>query len=413
MLDHLKLSSTAPPHFDPVLAGALERAAAAIARLDQAIVGHPLLPAFLYRARLEAVRRQAAVDGLAIDPWHLAAVLEGLRLRMDHALRIIDRGAIFDAARHALGLHQWFTGPDVDQEGEVQRAQRFFDRPAAQEAPLLNAALALHAWLDQSQTRESVAGDATAESADSARAAARAALVRYWITHRVLRSPLPLTGPKALRPETPWDVESWVPAFLSSLADEADDGLHMLYSLERAWFAARRAVAGRRSSSRAARAIDVLAAAPLVSATSLAKALGMAIKNATALLDGFTDDGLVIEVTHRSKRRLFGLAGLAPLRDGVAPPRRPQPGRGPGRPPTRMIEEDLPPPLPQVPLTRLERAAFDYSELDHWMVQADQAIRNTRRVLEDFRSAGSAAAGIVRRGEAVVDGSTIADGPDL
>jgi hypothetical protein len=43
---------------------------------------------------LEAVRRQAAVDGQAIDPWHLAAVLEGLRLRMDHALRIIDRGMI-------------------------------------------------------------------------------------------------------------------------------------------------------------------------------------------------------------------------------------------------------------------------------------------------------------------------------
>ncbi|HME21458.1 MAG TPA: hypothetical protein VKI44_08955 [Acetobacteraceae bacterium] len=39
----------------------------------------------LYRARLEAVRRQAAVDGLSIDPWHLAAVLEGLRLRMGGA----------------------------------------------------------------------------------------------------------------------------------------------------------------------------------------------------------------------------------------------------------------------------------------------------------------------------------------
>jgi hypothetical protein len=82
----------------PILAGALERAAAAIARLDQALVMHPLRPAFLHRARLEAVRRQAGVDGQAIDPWHLAAVLEGLRLRMDHALRIIDRGMIFEAA---------------------------------------------------------------------------------------------------------------------------------------------------------------------------------------------------------------------------------------------------------------------------------------------------------------------------
>jgi hypothetical protein len=43
-------------------------------REDQALALHPLLPAFLYRTRLEAVR-QAAVDGTAIDPWHLAAVL--------------------------------------------------------------------------------------------------------------------------------------------------------------------------------------------------------------------------------------------------------------------------------------------------------------------------------------------------
>ena len=109
---------------DPGLAAALAYAAAAIARLDQALAAHPLLPAFLYRARLEAVRRQAAVDGQAIDPWHLAAVLEGFRLRMDGALRIIDRGAILDAARHALELHQWLTAPDFDQEGEVQQAER-------------------------------------------------------------------------------------------------------------------------------------------------------------------------------------------------------------------------------------------------------------------------------------------------
>lgn len=48
---------------DPALAAALARAAAAIARLDQALAAHPLLPAFLHRARLDAVRRQAAADG--------------------------------------------------------------------------------------------------------------------------------------------------------------------------------------------------------------------------------------------------------------------------------------------------------------------------------------------------------------
>ena len=136
------------PGKNPALAGALAQAAAALARLDQALVGHPLLPAFLHRARLEAVRRQAAVDGQAIDPWHLAAVLEGFRLRMDGALRIIDRGAILAAARHALDLHQWLVAPDFDQEGAVQRAEQVLAAAAASgTTPLLAAATGLHAWL--------------------------------------------------------------------------------------------------------------------------------------------------------------------------------------------------------------------------------------------------------------------------
>src|SRR5271169_2206554 len=112
------------PTADSALTAALAEAAAALARLDEALDGHPLRTAFLYRARLDAVRRQAAVDGKLIDPWHLAAVLQGLRLRMDGALRIVDRGEILDAARHALALHQWLVAPDFDQEGEVQQAEQ-------------------------------------------------------------------------------------------------------------------------------------------------------------------------------------------------------------------------------------------------------------------------------------------------
>src|SRR5260370_40315322 len=97
------------------LAGALEGAAATIARLDTRLTGHPLAPAWLWRIRLEAVRRHAAADGLAIEPWHLAAIIEGVRFRMDRALEIIDRGAIFAAARHALALLRWFAHPDSAQ----------------------------------------------------------------------------------------------------------------------------------------------------------------------------------------------------------------------------------------------------------------------------------------------------------
>jgi len=370
MLDQLiRRPVTSGIRVDPALAGSLERAARAIARLDQALDGHPLLPAFLYRARLEAVRRQAAVDGQLIDPWHLAAVLEGLRLRMAHAMRVIDRGVIFDAARHALTLHQWLTVPDFDQEGEVQQAEVALATPEAPLSPLLSAAFGVRAWLDRDGTRPAI----------------RAALVRYWIRHGVFRAPVPLTGATALRAETPWAIDAWVPVFLTALADEADGARQMLLDMECAWFAARRAVTGRRSNSRAAMAIDMLAAAPLISATSLATGLGMAAKNALELLTGLCADEIVIEVTHRSKRRLFGLAGLAPLRDEISPPRRPEPGRGRGRPPAIRIDaEPLPASLTPAkhPITPVERRSINYSELEGAMAHLELTIRDTRRKLD-------------------------------
>ena len=205
--------------------------------------------------------------------------------------------------------------------------------------------------------------------------------MRFWVTQHLLRVPVPLTGARALRPDTPWQRDTWMPAFLSALADEAADGLDLLVAMERAWRAARRAVAGRRRHSRAAAAVDLLAAAPLLSATSLAAGFGMAVKNATLLLAGFCAEGIAIEVTHRAKRRLFGLTGLASLRDVVRPPYRPEPGRGRGRPPLAAEEAITVPALPSPPPTPLDRRPFDYSDLAHWMTQMDQTIRQARRAL--------------------------------
>jgi hypothetical protein len=369
MLDTLLQSR---PAADPALTTALAEAAAAIARLDEALDGHPLRPAFLYRARLDAVRRQAAVDGKLIDPWHLAAVLQGLRLRMDGALRIIDRGAVLDAARHALILHQWIVTPDFDEEGEVQQAERYLAGVAAVgDTPLLAAASGVHAWLASGGTRPPI----------------RAALVRFWMRRRVLRVPVPLTGAAALRAETSFELSAWLPTFLHALASEAADGRQLLMDLERAWFAARSAVAGRRRDSHIAAAVDVQAAVPLVSATSLAAGLGLAVKTAIRLLDGLVAAGATVEVTHRAKRRLFGLKGMAPLGDAVRPPYRPDPGRGRGRPPILPVEDDVVgPPVPPPPLTPVERRAFDYSDLDHCMAHLDQTIRQTRRALQTLAS---------------------------
>ena len=199
-----------------------------------------------------------------------------------------------------------------------------------------------------------------------------------------------LTGVQALGAETPWAREAWIGHFLAALAQEAADGLALLGMIERHWFAARAAVAGRRRDSRAAAAIDILAAAPLVSATTLGQALGMATNNATRLLDGFVVLGVASEVTHRSKRRLYGLKHLAPLREAAGPPRRPVPGRGPGRPSAASLYDDadgdvaqIAVPLPpSPPLPPLERRTFEFSELDRLLDLTDQAIRRVERVLE-------------------------------
>src|SRR5208337_1199236 len=107
--------------------------------------------------------------------------------------------------------------------------------------------------------------------------------------------------------------------------------------------------------------------------TTLAAGLGMAVKSAIALLDSFAEAGIVVEVTCRSKRRLFGLAALAPLRDEVAPPRRPEHGRGRGRPSIHPAEEAITEPLICLPpLTPLERRTFDYSGLGAALALVDE-----------------------------------------
>jgi mRNA-degrading endonuclease toxin of MazEF toxin-antitoxin module len=361
------------PATESALPAALAEAAAAIARLDEALAFHPLQPALLHRARLDAVRRQAAVDGQAIDPWHLATIVEGLRLRLDGALRIAERGAVLDAARHALSLHQWLTAPEFDEEGEVQLAERHLAGFAGRgETPLLAAAHGVHAWLN---------GGGLSGAGGGARPPIRAALVRFWTRHRVLRAPVPLAGAGALRPEMPWALSAWMPAFLRALAAEADDWRQMLRDLERAWFAARAAAAGRRRDSHAAAAVDVLAAMPLISATSLAAAVGIAVKNAIGLLDSLVAAGAAVEVTRRAKRRLFGLRGMAPLAEAVRPPYRPEPGRGRGRP-MAIREEPEPSAGPLPPLSPIERRNFDCTDLERSLAELDQVMRRTRRALD-------------------------------
>lgn len=382
---------------DPLaIATSLAAAAASVARLDQACASHPLAQAFLYRMRLVAVRHQAAADGALIDPWHLAATGEGLRLRMDPYLRIIDRADILEKARTALTLHQWLVEPDFDQEGEIQRAEILLRRQAVTLHPLLAAAQGLRDWIDAGETRPPM----------------RAAMVRFWRQRQLFRLPVPLTGASALRAGQSWDRDLWLPAFLAAIEREAADGLDLLYTMERAWFAARRAVADRRKDSHAAAVVDVLAAAPLLSATSVAGVLGITVKSAIRQLDELVAAGIVLEVTHRAKRRLFALAGLAPLRDIVRPPYRPDPNRGRGQPRHEAKEDftDATPLLPQ-PLTPRDRHAFEYHALEEAMAHLDAVVRRARQSLA-WPASNGVLARATRQNEAVADSSAGMDFAD-
>jgi hypothetical protein len=84
--------------------------------------------------------------------------------------------------------------------------------------------------------------------------------------------------------------------------------------------------------------------------------------------------------------RLFGVQGLAPRRDAVQPPYRPDPNRGPGRP-RHETGENLPDeapsplPLPPAPLTAIERRAFDYSALEEAMAHLNAVVSTSRQAL--------------------------------
>lgn len=61
--------------------------------------------------------------------------------------------------------------------------------------------------------------------------------------------------------------------------------------------------------------MDVMAAAPLVCATSLGRAQSMATQNAGVLLDQFRAVGVVVKVTHRSARQNLDAILARPLHE--------------------------------------------------------------------------------------------------
>ena len=99
----------------------LEAAALAIGRLDAALSGHPLLPAWTFWNQLDTARRHAEADGRRVDLYRLAAFLHGLPLRVAASLSLAERGGDIAALAPAVELHSWTVQPDPGQQDPLDR----------------------------------------------------------------------------------------------------------------------------------------------------------------------------------------------------------------------------------------------------------------------------------------------------
>jgi hypothetical protein len=98
----------------PTVIGApLEAAALAVGRLDAALSGHPLLPAWTFWSQFDTARRHAETDGRRVDLYRLAALLHGLPLGVGATLSLAERGG--DITALAVELRSWIIQPDPGQ----------------------------------------------------------------------------------------------------------------------------------------------------------------------------------------------------------------------------------------------------------------------------------------------------------
>lgn len=131
---------------------ALTRTALTFGALDQQLRRHPLREAVLFRVRLEAARQCAAVDGFMIDPWQLAASLEGLRPRI-RGQDVYERGNEVDALRYAFEQYQWLARASAFQEEQVTKALSSMTVPVRRLGVLWGSALAFREWIDAGRSR--------------------------------------------------------------------------------------------------------------------------------------------------------------------------------------------------------------------------------------------------------------------
>ncbi len=336
---------------------ALERAALALGRLDQALSGHPLRTAWLHRARLGAAQRGAAEDGRAVDPGRLLALVLELPA---------DRRRDYGAEAHALRLFRALQRQDDEMgEGETGGAG------AADAAPALDDLLEI---LDREAGRHpvlSAAGHALWQWRRSGRPPGIGQVAVPLFLARTGLAGAPLPG-LCLAPPPAEPLDLWLGRWLNGLAARADQARRGLDGLALTWTLWRRRIGERRSSSRLVRLAGLAAAMPRLSPALAERHLGCTRRGACLLLAELARLGVLREVTGRRAWKLYVTEDLGTPDLGAAPPPGPDIPAGdaatvpdtPARdmaalrhrpPPRRLPEAAEPVPPPEIDLSALLR----------------------------------------------------------
>ena len=300
------LPDLSAPDWTPELASRLERASAAVGRLDARVSASSLTKTWRERVSLGGFARALRSQGSEIDEIDIFAHQYGVAMP--------DRASLpWAVSEEFAGIASWQL--QLLRGGGRHWREDFpvtFDPPEGwSERPLLLRALQLTAL------------HARAVVGKEAWLAFPGLLQRLGMT----RGPLPCLIPadKALH-LNPRDAKAIIPRYLRALADQAETGLERLDGIEAD---RRRSVVALSQAQRPgnlAGLTALLMVVPAVSPSGVAKHLRMSISGAGKLLDRAAGLGLAVEISGRQAWRIY-LAPEAAIAFGFT--RRPR-----GRPPS-------------------------------------------------------------------------------
>jgi hypothetical protein len=312
---------------------AAERAAAAIGRLDGAVLHHPLAAAWSLRSRIEAAIQAAAWNGWKVEKSRLCAILAGVHLKVHRdegaearAVALVallgDMQSVSDLKplspavlkastkkRQHMSIEDLTAagGDYVDIEGHREHGQVMLDFGRRYRAEAKSPLLALAELAAQVRAHR--------EALPGVLHYAIPMLLAEWV---LTSSPLPGLGAFPARNE---DDVAWKIAFLDGLRISAERGLARLVEIGHVWDRSLAALGERRSSSRAVEAMLLAVSMPALSPSVLARLLTerngkpATIRGATLILDELVAIGLLEELP--AGRRKAEVPGKATRRTGA------------------------------------------------------------------------------------------------